>query len=173
MVTKKKTKVPAAAKSTPAVTTPKLTYQNRMRKLTPVARLTAKLGSTIDRFGHLVTEVEAWKNGTEVATAAKVAFAAIEQFANAVHELAEGFVVERMRKTAVGALAAGMFVNVKPKHREADDGIIDDDDLVKLEVLDTRKGRVVCRTQSGEKIILPRGHVEPAPAAAAKKTKAA
>ncbi len=77
--------------------------------------------------------------------------------------------VERARKTAVSNLTAGMFVNIREKHSETYDGIVDGKDRIKLEVLGTRKGRVVCKTASGEKIILPRAHVEVAATPAAKK----
>lgn len=155
MKPKKKT---AAAKT--AAPTPKETYQNRMRKLAPQYRLAAKLASTVDRFKHLVDEVVVWKNAGELVSTAKKAFAGIEEFADEVAALPADFVVERARKSAVSNLVVGMFVNLREKHFETYDGIVDGKDRVKLEVLGTRKGRVVCKTASGEKIILPRGHVE-------------
>lgn len=143
-----------------AAPTPKETYQNRMRKLAPQLRLAAKLASTVDRFRHLVDEVSVWKNAGDLVSTAKQAFAGIEEFADEVASLPADFVVERARKTAVSNLTAGMFVNIREKHFETYEGIVDGKDRTRLEVLATRKGRVVCKTASGEKIILPRGHVE-------------
>jgi len=157
---KKPTKKKPATKTPAEVMSAKETYQNRMRKLAPQHRLTAKLASTVDRFGHLVEEVTAWKNSGDLVGIAKAAFAGIEEFADAVAALPAGFIVERTRKSAVSNLVAGMRVNIREKHGETYDGIVDGADRVKLEVLGTRKGRVVCKTASGETIILPRGHVE-------------
>jgi hypothetical protein len=167
-MTKKTATKKTATKKTAEAMTPKETYQNRMRKLAPQHRLAAKLAATVDRFKHLVDEVVVWKNAGELVSTAKKAFAGIEEFADEVASLPADFVVERARKSAVSNLTAGMFVNLREKHGETYDGIVDGKDRIRLEDLGTRKGRVVCKTASGEKIILPRGHVEIAAAPAKK-----
>lgn len=177
---KKKTaavRVPKATPSTASVeSADKPTYQERMRKLSPHARVQTKLTSTVERFKYIVAEIATWQNaGDELTSCSAAALSAIEETLDLVNSLPKGFVADKPRKASRSSLETGARVNLREKHFETYEGIIDGKDRIKLEVLDTRKGRVVCRTQSGEKVIIPRGHVElvPSDKPAARSNKAA
>jgi hypothetical protein len=165
----------AVATAAATATEDKITYQERMRKMKPHERVRAKLEATIERFQFIVEEIETWKNaGNELTQSAKGALTAIEEVTDLVKSLPKDFVADKPRKAPVSSLEVGTRVDLRAKHAETYDGVIADKDRAGLEVLGVRKGRVVCKTISGEKVIIPRGHVEvsaiqPAP----KKTKAA
>jgi hypothetical protein len=150
-------------------------YQERMRKMKPHERVSAKLLATIDRFKYIVEELVTWKNGGELLSSAEAALAAIEETSDAFSALPKDFVAEKPRKSPTVTIAIGTKVNLREKFFATYDGYIDGKDRVKLVVEGVRKGRVVLRTQQGDKVFVPRGHVEviESPAATDKKTKAA
>lgn len=63
-------------------------------------------------------------------------------------------------KKSVSSLVVGVRVNLRAKFVETYEGILDSKDRTGLEVIDVCKGRVTCRTSSGEKVLLSRSHIE-------------
>lgn len=168
--------VPKDRSSKPAEAAPtsaeERTYQERMRQLKPHERVQTKLHSTVERFQFILAEVSTWKNQdpkkpgelspdvAEIVNGAKVAMAALEELTENVDALPKDFAADKPRKTPTVSLEVGTRVNLREKFSSTYEGIIDGKDRLKLEVLGVRKGRVVCKTQGGEKVLLPRGHVE-------------
>lgn len=183
---KKPGQAPKPRDSKPATTAPaqssatngaaeKLTYQERMRKMKPHERVRTKLDSTIERFEYIVSEVETWRNKDpkkpeaihpdvlSIVKGAKAALAAIEEVTDLVKALPKDFVADKPRKAPTSSLEEGAIVNLREKHGKTYDDVIETKDRKGMTVMSVRKGRVVVKTVSGEKIVLPRGHVEPAP----------
>ncbi len=140
--------------------TPKETYQLRMRQMKPHQRVASKVVATIDRFRHIVDDVASWTNAGPLSASAKVAFKAIEEFRDALQKLPADFEAERPRKAASSGLVVGMKMNLREKHYAAYEGFIAPKDRKNLEVISIVKGRIGCKTASGEKVHIPRGHLE-------------
>ena len=167
---KKKTAAPRPAAAPEAQASEKPTYQERMRKMKPHERVRFKLEWTVERFKHIVDELGTWTNkeAGDLTSSAKTALTHIEEVLDQMNGLPKDFIAVRPRKASESSLKPGMRVDIKDKHSEVYDGIIEEKDRKGLDVLDTRVGRVVCKTRAGEKVILPRGHVEPSAVAPAK-----
>lgn len=146
---------------------PKLTYQQRMNKMKAHDRLRLKVKAAIDRFGPYVVEIKSWKNAREeLSTAATKAQTMLEELLDELDGLPSDFapVVEKTKAASKpGAnIAIGAQVTLRTKHAGSYDGIIAEKDaLAPFQVIAIRKSRIVCQTASGERFLLPRGHVKP------------
>jgi hypothetical protein len=146
-------------KREPAVAKTKLTYEERMRRLTPIVQVRRKVDSTIKRFTNLADEVRRWKNapGLHEATS-KVEVALAGMLAEAT-TTPDTFEPERVRKAAASHLTPGTAVALRDKFVARYDGVLDPAERASLEVVAIARGHVSVKTATGARIVLPRGHV--------------
>lgn len=135
----------------------KLTYEARMRQLPQIERIRRKLASTILRFENLHEELVTWKNAADLNNEAKTVRGALDEMLDVAKSMPDDFKPERDRKARESHLQPGVKVTIREKVAESYEGVIETD--AELEVLDIRKGRVVCKTAEGEKVFIPRGHL--------------
>lgn len=153
-----KKKRAAAATSAPQVVgAKKETYEARMRKLKPIDRVRRKCASTILRFKNLTDEIREWRNAPQLSAAAAVVLEALNELEKTAKTMPDGFAPERDRKTRESHLQAGTKVRIRQKKAADYEGVIDS---AELEVIEVRKGRVVCKCDDGAKVFIPRGHLE-------------
>lgn len=114
------------------------------------------------RWSTFLRITKGWSPEVDVAIAevSEGMLAAIE----AVSKLPDGFVPSR-RAGGGGApsaqLVPGALVNITDKAAAKYKDILDEADLKSLEVMKVVGKKIVFRTQGGDRVIIPRGHVKP------------
>lgn len=129
---------------------------------TPLQRVQGKLGKLLEQLGAVHTEIGTWTNASEgLREATAKALEAVAALENMAGYLPSSWVPEKAKPKAKG-LQPGNTASVLAKVMPQYEGILADGDMEGLQVLELRaKGKVLCKTETGEKIILPRAHLMP------------
>ncbi len=152
---------PAKAAPAPAVAPSekpakkKVTYQEKMRKLTHGKRVQAKARNTVARFAKVATMVSGWTD--ELDEAAISVVTSLANFLKIANTIPDDF--KPSAKERVSGLLAGTKVDIRAKVLETYTDVLDAEETKGLEVVMVKKGRVVVKTNKGSRIIIPRGHV--------------
>ena len=137
-------------------------YQQRMAKLSAARRIEVKMRNADQRFVVIAKFMETWEEHPEAKAAAAALDLAFENFLLAIKQVPDTFKPKGFTKTpSINVpLAAGATVSLRAKIAGSYEGVIDGEEREGLTVLTiTPKGKVVCQTKGGEKVVLPRGHV--------------
>jgi len=137
----------------------------RKPKLEAGAVLFVQVGRMHKRAMHLLKRVRRWHNAEEVVTRFNAVEEAIIKLQCEIEDLPAGFVPDLGPSRAGGggggkALPVGVSCVVRDKVRPSYEGILTTAEMNNLIVVEVRaKGRVLCKTGDGEKIVMPRGHL--------------
>jgi hypothetical protein len=144
----------------------KLTYEDRMRALTPIVQVRRKVESTIMRFTNLADEVRRWKNAPALHEAASRVEAALAGMLAEATTTPDTFQPEKERKASSKQLKPGTRVILRDKFVARYDGLLEPAERASLEVVATARGHISVKTAMGVRIVVPRGHlVKPTDAA--------
>ena len=137
----------------------KLTYEERMRALTPIVQVRRKVDSTIKRFATLADEVRRWKNAPDLREAAGEVETALVALLAEATTTADAFEPEKERKAPGSQLKPGTKVALRDKFVARYEGILESTERTSLEVVAIARGHVSVKTATGARIVLPHGHV--------------
>ncbi len=153
---KKENKAEVAKPAAPVVAAPsekpakkKVTYQEKMRKLTHGKRVQAKARNTVSRFAKVAAMVSGWNEELDEATIEVVT--ALATFLKVANTIPDDF--KPSAKERISGLLAGTKVDIRAKVLESYADILDTEETKGLEVVMVKKGRVVVKTNKGSRII--------------------
>lgn len=152
----------SAVPATTSTATSSKNYADRMRKLPAARRIEVKVKNAADRFKPVVAFMNTWDEHKDVAEAGRELQAAQVKFLSLIGKVPDGFKPKGIGSTPniIAPLAAGDLVSVRQKHQEGYSDVIELADQIGMTVVSiTAKGKVVCKTKNGEKVVFPRGHI--------------
>lgn len=140
-------------------------YQARMRKLSPAKQYETKAKNSIERLNRIKAAVSGWSK-PELVKSVDHAIDALEELVEELGTLPDDFKPPAAARapSAAKPLDVGTTVAIREKVSEKYDDIIEPKDREGMKVVTTKKSRVLCQTRSGEKVLIPRGHLSVAAA---------
>jgi len=126
---------------------------------------------TKQRFEKAVARVSALEDASHAEVAAiKVALSnavqALDSAAVKLTGLPDDFTGGKAKAAGGGAVVVGSVVSIREKRKAEYEGLLEDAELASLTVLTVKGAKLVLKTASGNKIFMPKAHVQVAKAAA-------